>query len=96
MAEGACNHFFGGPAMKDHWSRVKWNLKNILDFKSTNPHSKQEERKAYQDLLPSLVNIPTGYAKLCPTKSGRATFILGTCFLVSLVVNIGLVAVILL
>ena len=96
MADGACNSFFGGPAMKDHWERTKWNLKNILDFKSTNPHNKQQERKAYQDLLPSLVNIPIGYARRCPERAGKMQFATGTGFLISIVVNISLAVVILL
>lgn len=73
MSDGACNAFFGGPAMKPHRDRVKWNVKHIIDFKTPNPHIK-EEKKAYQDLWPSIRNIPVGYARLCPQKAGRVSF----------------------
>ena len=93
MSDGACNYCFGGPAMKPHRDRLKWNIDNILDFRSINPHNKQGDRKAYQDLFPSVVNIPIGYARLCPEKAGKVQFIIGLGFLISAVVNIGLAVV---
>ena len=97
--DGACNYRFGGPAMRDHWNRVKWNVKHILDFKSTNPHTKESKKiktglvtterglHAYEDLFASLVNIPVGYAKLCPNRAGKVQFAIGTMLCISLVVN---------
>lgn len=87
MTEGACNYRFAGPAMKPHWARVKWNVKHILDFKTTNPHTTERKLRAQEDLIPSLLNIPVRYAKLCPTKAGKVQFTLGLILLVSLVVN---------
>lgn len=94
MSEGACNRYFGGPAMKPHWDRLKWNFRNILDVKSLNPHNKHAEKQAYQDVFPSVVNIPIGYARLCPTKAGTTQLMIGIGFLLSAVANVGLIVVI--
>lgn len=85
--DGACNYRFGGPAMKHHRERAKWNVKHILDFKNLNPHIK-EEKKAYQDLLPGLINVPVGYAMLCPNRAGKVqAAILSVCTL-SILTNV--------
>jgi hypothetical protein len=89
VTDGACNYRFGGPAMRDHWRRVKWNANHILDLKSTNPHIK-EEQKAYQDMWASLVNIPVGYAKLCPARAGKVHFTTMVIGSISLVLNTAL------
>ncbi len=86
MTDGACNWFYGGPAMKQHTDRLKWNLKHILDFKHYNPHTKELRTKkvgivsievgpkAYQDLWTSLKNVHVSYARLCPRRAGTVNF----------------------
>ena len=74
-AETACNWWFGGPAMKRVWARLRWNLnpKNLFSRKP-NPYTledKGKERPAWKDLSHSLVDVPVEYARACPYRMGH-------------------------
>jgi len=72
--EDGCNIWGGGPAMEEHWDRLKWNFRHLLDFKNTNPLKKDKERKAYQDILHSMVNVSVEFCRACPYRAGHYLF----------------------
>lgn len=75
--EKECTWWGGGSAMKIHWQRVWWNVKNILDFKTANPYyeqTSQKQRPAYRDLFHSFVNIQVEFCRACPYIAGHAWY----------------------
>ena len=73
--EKQCTWWGGGEAMKVHWKRVWWNVKNILDFKTPNPYYEQtsggKQRPAYSDLFHSMVNTTVEFCRACPHMAGH-------------------------
>lgn len=59
--------------MEHHWTHVKWNFKNLFNFTDTNPYH-GKKRKAYVDILHSVVNIPVEFCRRCPALYGHLMF----------------------
>lgn len=73
-AEKDCTWFGTGPAMEVHWKRMWWNFRHLLDFKTHNPYHETKNRTGGVDLIHSIVNISTEFARACPYRAGHILF----------------------
>ena len=72
-AEKKCTWLGTGPAMKIHWDRFWWNVKNIFRIKTFNPYV-IKDRPGYIDIFYSMVNISVEFCRACPYRAGHILF----------------------
>ena len=89
-AESGVTWLGGGPKMKVHWDRLKWNLVNIFNFRKHNPYHETKERLAITDLHHAITNIPTEFCRAAPFRAGHVMLVQTILILVlSVVIGCG-------